>query len=105
MPQDHAQRLREQKPMSTRVKLWFAGGAAVLIAALAVAILLTTGGPSQLGCIHTNLAGAMGAEPLNECGQAARQTCSTVRQDQRQFGPVGVLNVENACRSGHLAVR
>ena len=104
MPQNHARALREQKPMSTRAKLWIGGVMGVVIAAVVVAILLTTGGPVKLGCINTNLAGAMGAEPLSECGQAARQTCSTVKESEHQLGAVGVLIVEKACRSGHLAI-
>ncbi len=104
MPQNHARALREQKPMSRRAKWWIAGVTGVMIAAIVVAIVLTTGGPVKLGCINTNLAGAMGAEPLNECGPEARQTCATVKEHQRQFGPVGVLNVESACRTGHLSV-
>jgi hypothetical protein len=104
MPQNHARALREQKPMSPRTKLWLGGGMVAVIAAVVVAILLTTGGPTKLGCINTNLAGAMGAEPLNECGRQARQTCATVKESRHQLGAVGVLIVEKACRSGHLAI-
>jgi hypothetical protein len=104
MPQDHARRLREQKPMSTRAKLWIAAVSAVVIAGVVVAILLTTGGPTRIGCINTELAGAMGAEPLSECGQEARQTCSSIKEHQGQFGAVGVLNIESACRKGRLTV-
>ena len=104
MPQDHARSLREQKPMSRRAKLWFAGLSALVIAAVAVAILLTTGGKTKLGCVNTYLPGIIGAQTLNECGQEARQTCATVKEQERQFGTVGQIIVEKACRKGHLAI-
>lgn len=104
MPQNHAQRLREQTPMSARVKLWIAGVMAVLVAAIVVAILLTTGGPTRLGCVDTYLPGVIGAQTFDECGADARRTCSTVRETEAQYGTVGQIIIEKACRKGHLAV-
>ncbi len=104
MPQDHARTLRDQKPMSRRTKLWIAGVTTVVIAVAAVAIILTTGGKTRLGCVDTYLPGVIGTQSFDECGQDARLTCSTVVGDQRQFGTAGVLIVEKACRKGHLPV-
>jgi hypothetical protein len=104
MPQDHARRLREQKPMSTRAKLWLGGITTLLIAGVAVAILLTTGGATKPGCISTYLPGVIGAQTYDECGQDAIRTCAHVSGDRKQFGTVGVLIVEKACRKAHIAV-
>ena len=81
-----------------------AGVIVILIAGTAVAILLTTGGKTKLGCVNTYLPGVIGAQSFNECGQEARQTCSSVKENERQYGTVGQLIVEKACRKGHLAI-
>jgi hypothetical protein len=104
MPQNHAQRLREQQPLSTRAKLWIGAVMALLVAGIAVAILLTTGGPTRLGCVDTYLPGVIGAQTFDECGADARRTCSTVKENEAQYGTVGQIIVEKACRKGHLSV-
>jgi flagellar basal body-associated protein FliL len=104
MPQNHARSLREQKPMSRRTKLWITGVVTIVIAATAVAILLTTGGKTKLGCVETYLPGVIGAQTFDECGQDARQTCSTVKENEAQYGTVGQIIVEKACRKGELAI-
>ena len=104
MPQNHAREVRESKPLSKRTKWTLGLSSAAIIIAAVVAILLTTGGKTQLGCVNTYLPGVIGTQPYHECGQEARQTCATVRGQRKQFGTVGVIIVENACRAGHLAV-
>jgi hypothetical protein len=104
MPQHHARTLREQKPMSRRTKLWIAGVTTVVVAVAVLAIILTTGGKTKLGCVETYLPGVIGTQSYDECGAEARQTCATVKQSQQDFGTAGVLIVEKACRKGHLPV-
>jgi hypothetical protein len=104
MPQDHARSLREQKPMSRRTKFWLAGVAALVIVGFGVAILLTTGGKTGKGCISTYLPGVIGAQTFDACGQEAKQACAGVSGQKRQYGTVGVLIVEKACRKAGLAV-
>jgi hypothetical protein len=104
MPSDHARAVREHTPLSRRQRRLALLASTAVVALTAVVILLTTGGRPQLGCINTYLPGAMGAEALHECGAEARQTCATLHASLRQYGQVGELIMERACRVGHLPV-
>jgi predicted membrane-bound mannosyltransferase len=104
MPQNHARELREHTPLSTRAKWLWSLSASIVVAAVVVVILTTTGSKTKLGCVETYLPGVIGAQSYDECGSAARRTCSTVEGSARQFGTAGVLIVEKACRRGHIPV-
>ncbi|WP_249012080.1 hypothetical protein [Conexibacter sp. DBS9H8] len=104
MPPDHARAVREHRPLSRAQRRLALIATTAVIALTTVVILLTTGGPPQLGCINTYLPGAMGAEALHECGSEARQTCATLHDSFRQYGQVGELIMERACRTGRLPV-
>jgi hypothetical protein len=96
--------MREQKPLSRRAK-WLLGlSGAVTVVAIVVLILATSSSATKPGCVQTTLPGVIGAQSFDECGQEARQTCAHVKGDTRQFGTVGVLIVEKACRKGQLSV-
>ena len=99
MPQNHARALREQGPLSRRAKQGWGLGALVVIAATLAIILFTSGTPNRPGCIDTYLPGVIGAQTFDECGGTARQTCSTIRGNQHEYGTVGVLIIAKACRA------
>jgi hypothetical protein len=103
MPQNHARELRESRPMSKRTRWTLGLSTGLIIVAAVVAVLLTTGSTTRRGCVETYLPGVIGAQGFNECGTAARHTCATV-EGATQYGTVGVLIVEKACRAGQLPV-
>ncbi len=103
MPQNHARSLRERAPLSRRQK-WAAGlSGAVIIAAVTLLIVLSGGSKDQPGCISTFVPGVIGSQSIHACGAEARQTCDTLKGSV-QYGSVGILLMEKACRAGHLAV-
>lgn len=104
MPQNHARILREQRPLSRRAKRGWGLAAVLVLAGTLAAILFTSGTPNRPGCIDTYLPGVIGAQTFDECGAAARQTCASVRENQREYGTAGVLIIAQACRAHRFPV-
>jgi hypothetical protein len=80
LPPGHAEVLHERRRLSRRER-WMIGGVLATVAAVVVAlgISIGTSGPtSARGCIHATIPGVVGAVQVNECGGAARSTCSAV---------------------------
>jgi hypothetical protein len=61
-------------------ELWVAFGALAVTVIAVVAIVVATAGDSNpapgRGCIHTQVAGKVGAETISGCGQEAVRLCS-----------------------------
>ena len=103
MPQDHARALREQGPVSRRLKLIGAIGTVLSIAVLVVVLTVSTSGHLARGCFSTFLPGPIGAIPDSACGAAARSTCSHLRVS-RQLTAKEVQILADACRAAHIPV-
>ena len=85
---------------------WMVGGVLGVVAALAIALVISfvTAGPSSgHGCIYATIPGAVGAEQVHECGATARQTCRTV-DTPGAFTAQAAATVAAACRKAGLPV-
>jgi hypothetical protein len=105
LPPGHADSLTRRLPLARRER-WMIGGVLGVIAALAVALVisLTSGGPSSShGCIYATIPAATGAQQVSECGGAARQTCRTVYAPGA-FTAQAAGSVAAECRKAGLPV-
>ena len=77
---------------------------AVVALALVLVISLSSGGPtSARGCIYATIPAATGAQQVNECGTAARNTCQSVHQPGA-YTAQAADTIAAACRKAGLAV-
>lgn len=78
--------------------------ALVGVAALVLVISLVAAGPSSShGCIYVTIPAATGAQEINQCGRAARETCASAMRPgsfTAQAAPV----VATECRKAGLPV-
>jgi hypothetical protein len=105
LPPGHAEALRGRRGLSRRER-WMIGGVLATVAAVAVALAISLGtaGPSSAhGCIHATIPGVVGAVPVNECGAAARSTCSTVHA-RGAYAPGAARTIAAECRKAGLPV-
>jgi hypothetical protein len=80
LPPGHADSLAAGRRLSAREK-WMVGGVlgAVVVLAVVLVISFSSSGPSSShGCIYATIPGDVGAQQVDECGDAARNTCQTV---------------------------
>jgi hypothetical protein len=78
------------------------GAVAVLLAAVAVSFI-AAGHRSRHGCIAATVPYSLGGQQLDECGSAARATCTTVGTPTGLSGVAGRA-VATACRKAGLPV-
>lgn len=70
---------------------------AVTLLAMLVVILLTVGDsnpPTPKGCIHTSVAGVVGAETIHACGAEARAKCAQAAQFEGPRAETIIANCE-----------
>jgi hypothetical protein len=82
------------------------GGVAGVVAALAVALvvsLLSPGPSSGHGCIYATIPGAVGAQQVHACGATARATCRSANAPGA-FTAQAARVVASECRKAGLAV-
>ena len=105
LPPGHADSLAARRRLSPRER-WIVRGvlAAVVVLALVLVISFSIGGPSsKRGCIYATIPGDVGAEQINQCGAAARDTCQSVQAPGAYTKQAaGVLAAE--CRKAGLPV-
>lgn len=105
MPPGHAQAITTPRKLSRREKrliIGVLGIVAVIVVALVIS-LATTGQSSAHGCIHATTPGDVGAQPIDQCGTQARDTCQTVNRPGT-FPPASARVVAAACRRAGLPV-
>ena len=105
LPPGHAEVLHERRGLSRRER-WMIGGVLAIVAAVAAAlgISIGTSGPASAhGCIHATIPGVVGAVQVNECGAAARSTCSTVFAPAA-YAPDAARTLAAECRKAGLPV-
>jgi hypothetical protein len=78
------------------------GVVAVIVVALVISIA-TAGQSSAHGCIHATTPGDVGAQPIDQCGAQARDTCQTVNRPGT-FPPASARAVAVQCRKAGLPV-
>ncbi len=105
LPPGHAQALASPRRLSTREKRLITGVLAVVAAIVAIlAISIGTAGSSSAhGCIHVTIPGAVGAQPIDQCGAQARATCQTAEQPGA-FTAASARAVATECRKAGLPV-
>jgi hypothetical protein len=105
LPEGHAQAVQQRRGL-TRRERWMITGVIGVVAALAVALVISfaTGGhKSGHGCISVGLAYSTGGAQVYRCGDAARQLCASVNQPGGTTGGAArSLTLE--CRKAGLPV-
>jgi hypothetical protein len=105
MPTGHAEAAGVRRRLSRREK-WMIGGVLGVVAAVAVALAISLGTAGQAsghGCIRATIPGVVGAVQVNECGAAARSTCSQVNAPGA-YAPGAARTIAAECRKAGLAV-
>lgn len=105
LPPGHAQAVATPRRLSTRERRLIGGVLAVLAGiVVALVISLSVGGSASAhGCIRATIAGAVGAEEINQCGAQARDTCQTAEQPG-SFTPQSARVIVAECRKAGLPV-
>lgn len=106
LPPGHAQALRVRRRLSSREK-WLIGGVLAGVAALIIGVVIalsTAGHSSSRGCIYATIPGAVGAQQINQCGDAARSICASANVPG-SFTPDAARAVAAECRKAGLPVR
>ena len=98
--QEQSKRLSEPLPWTRAGRLAVLAVGGLLVAALvAVAVLASTTGSRQAGCIEVTYASSLGAALMHPCGAHAREACA--RPDQYPAAAAhGALR--EACRQAGL---
>jgi len=102
LPPGHGQALAAPRRLTHREK-WLLRGVAATLAALALVLVvsLASAGPSSgHGCLHLTIPAATGAEDIDQCGAAARDTCATALAHGAFVGPAEREVVSNCRRAG-----
>jgi hypothetical protein len=105
LPPGHAEAVAAPRRLTTREKRLIAGVLAV-VAAIAVAFIISLsigGQTSANGCIHLTIAGAVGAEEIDDCGAAARSICQSA-EAPGAFAPQAAASIAAECRKAGLPV-
>ena len=105
LPTGHADAVRPGPAMRPREK-WMIGGVVALLAALAVALVISfasSGGKSGHGCISVSLAYSTGGAQIDRCGGAARAVCAGVGRPGGLTGQPA-RSVVAECRKAGLPV-
>jgi hypothetical protein len=105
LPPGHAESVRAQRKLSSRERRLI-GGVLVVLAALAIALVvsLAASGPNSAnGCIYVTIAGPVGAEQIDQCGNRARDTCATALTPGA-FTRGSAQSIAAACRQAGLPV-
>ena len=105
LPPGHAQAVRARRPLSIREKRLIAAVLAA-VAAIAVALVISFSAGSRTsshGCIYVTIPAATGAQEINRCGAAARETCAS-SQTAGAFTPQAAQSIAAECRSAGLPV-
>ena len=102
LPPGHAQEVR-LRPLSRRER-WLIGGVLAVVAAVAIGLVIALAIPgpkSSRGCIYLTVAGPVGAQYIYQCGDAARNTCSSAANPRANQG--GAARITE-CRKAGLPV-
>lgn len=105
LPPGHAERTASLRRLSSRERR-MVSAVGVLAIALAVTVVLAFAlgsGSSTAGCIDLTVAGPVGAEPIHECGSAARSLCQSLGAPGSYTGVPG-HEIAQSCRSHGFAV-
>jgi hypothetical protein len=105
LPPGHADAIAARRGLSAREK-WMVGGVLAAVAVLAVVLVISfsSSGPrSSRGCIYATIPGDVGAQQINECGDAARDTCQTVHAPGA-FTQQAAAVLAAECRKARLPV-
>jgi hypothetical protein len=105
LPPGHAQAIRARRQLSRRER-WMIGGVLATVAAVVIALAIsfgTAGRASGNGCIYATIPGILGAVQVNECGVAARSTCSSVLAPGA-YPPGAARTIAAECRKAGLPV-
>ncbi len=80
LPPDHQRRTGPGAGLSSRERrlVRIVGALAAVLIVATIVSLAASGGSSGHGCVHATFAGPVGAEQVNDCGDAARQLCATL---------------------------
>ena len=82
------------------------GGVLATVAGVVIALAIslgTAGRASGNGCIYATIPGILGAVQVNECGVAARSTCSSVLAPGA-YPPGAARTIAAECRKAGLPV-
>jgi hypothetical protein len=105
LPPGHAEALSVRRVLSRREK-WMIGSVLGTVAAVVVVLAIslgTAGRVSANGCIYATIPGVVGAVQVNECGTAARSTCSSVFVPGA-YAPGAARTIAAECRKAGLPV-
>jgi hypothetical protein len=105
LPPGHAETVRLRARPSRRER-WMLGGVVAVVAALAVALVIslgTAGRSSANGCIYATIPGAVGAQEVYQCGAVARSTCRSAATPGA-FTADAARAVAAECRKAKLPV-
>jgi hypothetical protein len=103
LPPGHAEAAAAPRRLTVREKRLIAGVLAV-VAAIAVAFIisLSTGGQTSAnGCIHLTIPGVVGAQEIDNCGEAARSICQSVARPGA-FAPAAAQAIATECRKAGI---
>lgn len=105
LPPGHAERTIHPLRIGRRER-WFLGSGAVLLAALAVALVISLGSHQRVsghGCVDVSAATVIGGSELYRCGAAARALCDEPGRAGREFVSFQRA-LASACRKAGLPV-
>jgi len=105
LPPGHGRSLASPRRLQRRER-WFVGGAALAVALLAIAIVVSLaggGGKVGKGCIDVTFASSLGAQEVMGCGASARAICASAGTPSGYTGEAGRL-IAARCRVIHLPV-
>jgi hypothetical protein len=91
LPPGHGQAVAARRQLTGRER-WVAGLGAVLSLLLIVAVVISLTGGSKApgkGCLNVTFASSMGADVIDSCGVAAKQTCAAVGTPGGYTGAAG----------------
>jgi hypothetical protein len=105
LPPGHAEAVRVRRRLSQRER-WMIGGVLATVAAVVIVLAISLGTAARTsanGCIYATIPGVVGAVQVNECGAAAKSTCSSVFAPGA-YAPGAGRTIAAECRKARLPV-
>jgi hypothetical protein len=106
LPPGHASEANRTRKLGPRERR-FAIFGAVVTGLLLIVVVIAVAIPGQKagkGCLDLNIPSSTGAQPINACGQEAREICSTLNTPAGYTGRLASEYFGPACRKIGLRV-